>query len=112
MSINYVWEIVNMETKDETNESGDVLQNSVVRVTWKRVGTDTDGVTHSFLGSSWFTSVDKSTDSFVNFFSLTEDQVVGWLTDKLTDGEILKIDNIIERRIDKKNTIVRQAPWS
>jgi len=112
MAITYVWEIVNMETKDETNSNGDVLQNSVVRVTWKRTGTDETGSSHSFLSNSWFTSADTSVDDFINFFSLTEETVVGWIENKLTAGEILKIDNIIERRIDKKNTIVRQVPWS
>lgn len=112
MAITYAWEIVNMETKDETNTNGDVLQNSVVRVTWKRVGTETGGTNHSFLGTSWFTAVDVSTDDFINFFSLTESTVVGWIENKLTAGEIQKIDDIIARRIGKKNTIVRQVPWS
>lgn len=112
MAITYVWEIVNMETKDETNSNGDTLQNSVVRVTWKRTGTDETGSSHSFLSNSWFTSENTPVGEFVNFFSLTEEMVVGWIVTKLTAGEILKIDNIIERRIDKKNTIVRQVPWS
>lgn len=112
MAITYSWEIVNMETKDETNSNGDVLQNSVVRVTWKRKGLDDGGSTHTFLGNSWLTSVETSTADFVDFFSLTEETVVGWLESKITAHEIQKIDDIIARRIDKKNSIVRNPPWS
>lgn len=112
MSITYAWEIVSMETKDETNANGDVLQNSVVRVTWKRNGVDADGVSHSFLGNSWFSSVDTSSADFINFFSLTEETVIGWLESKIAAHEVQKIDDIIARRIDKKNSIVRTPPWS
>lgn len=112
MAITYVWEIVSLETKDETNINGDVLQNSVVRVTWKRNGTDTDGVSHSFLGNSWFTSENTSVGDFVNYFDLTEESVITWLTNKIGSHEVQKIDDIIARRIDKKNSIVRTPPWS
>jgi len=112
MAITYAWEIVNMETKDQTNTDGVVLQNAVVKVVWKRIGTDTDSTNHSFLGTSFFTAENVEEGDFVGFFDLTESTVQGWITSKLGAGEIQKIDDIIARRIDKKNTIVRQVPWS
>lgn len=110
--MNFTWEIVSMETKDQTNSDGVTLQNAVVRTVWKRIGTDTDGVTHNFLGNTWFTAEEVEEGDFVNFFDLTQETVVGWLENKLTAGEIAKIDDIIIRRVDKKNSIVRTPPWS
>lgn len=101
-----------METKDQTNSDGVVLQNAVVKVVWRRIGTDTGGVTHNFVGTTFFTAENTAEADFVGFFDLTETTVVGWLTDFLGAGEIAKIDDIIDRRIEKKNTIVRTPPWS
>src|SRR6056300_1298013 len=109
--INYTWEIVSMETKDQTNSDGVVLQNAVVRIVWKRIGTDDSGVSHSFLANSEFTAENVPEASFVNYFDLTKDMVIGWITNKLGAHEIAKIDDIITKRIEKKNTIVRTPPW-
>lgn len=109
--MNFSWEIVNMETKDQTNVNGEVLQNSVVRVTWKRIGTDSEGVTHNFLGTTFFTAENVESENFIPFFNLTEQTVVTWIEEKITAREISKIDDIITNRIEKKNTIVRNPPW-
>lgn len=102
-----------METKDQTNTDGVVLQNAVVRVQWKRKGTDEDtGLSHTFLASSNFSAEDVPEANFTNYFSLTQDQVVGWIENKLGAHEVAKIDDIINSRIEKKNTIVRTPPWS
>jgi hypothetical protein len=108
----FSWEIVSMATKDETNVDGVVLQNAVVQIQWKRIGTDGNGVTHNFLGNSFMTAENVSEENFVPFFSLTKEIVVSWLENKLGSGELDKIDEIIAKRIEKKNSIVRLPPWS
>lgn len=110
--MNFTWEIVSMSTKDETNTDGVILQNSVVSVQWKRIGTDTDGTSHNFLSSSYFSAENTAESDFVPFFSLTETDVIGWLEEKLGNGELQKIDDIITKRVEKKNSIVRTPPWA
>jgi hypothetical protein len=110
--MNFSWEIVSMATKDETNTDGVVLQNSVVQIQWKRIGTDVDGVSHNFLGNSFMTAENVAESDFIPFFNLTEENVVSWLETKLGNGELEKIDQIITKRVEKKNSIVRTPPWS
>ena len=110
--MNFSWQIVSLETKDQTNDEGATLQNAVVRVVWKRVGTDSEGVSHTFLGNSWFSAESTAADDFIPYFDLTESNIISWIETKLTAHEVGKIDDIITNRINKKNTIVRTPHWS
>ena len=110
--MNYEWIITNLDTRDETNNEGSTLQNAVVRVTWKKIGTDDSGNSATYLGKTELSADDVSAESFVGFAYLTEEVVLGWVQNSITDSEMNKIDGVIEKRISKNQTVKRNPPWA
>ena len=110
--MNYKWEVVNLSTKNQTNGDGVLLENAVVNVQWKRIGTDNDGNEATYLGQSAFTAENVPEGSFVPFESLTKDIVVGWIKNDLGDLQLELIQNTIQKRINKNTMVKRSPPWS
>ena len=110
--MNYTWEVLNLSTKNQTNQEGVLLENAVVHVQWKRIGVDNDGNEATYLGQSVFTAENVPQGSFVSFESLTKDVVVSWIENDLGAYQLEMIQNTIQKRINKNTMIKRSPPWS
>lgn len=110
--MNYSWQIVKFNTRDQTNVNGVSLSNSVVRVKWKRTGVDAEGNTGTVLGYTNLSAENVSEASFVAFESLTEEMVVGWLESVISAESLSRYDDKIQEKINRKTTTERAVPWS
>lgn len=110
--MNYSWQIVKFETRDQTNADGVSLTDSVVRVKWKRSGVDSDGNTARVLGYTSLSAENVSAGSFVPFESLTEEVVTTWLESTIPSSKMAEYDSKIQEKINKKFVTERSVPWS
>ena len=110
--MNYSWQIIKFETRDQTNADGVSLTDAVVRVKWKRSGVDADGNVGRIVGYTSLSAVDVEESSFVPFASLTEELVVGWLETTISAEKLNEYNNKIQEKINKKFITERSVPWS
>lgn len=108
----YEWRIIKLFTMDQVNADGDTLENAVVDVQWKKIATDSEGNTSTYLGRTKLTAEDVSNSDFVSFTSLTEELVKGWIQNSITEKQMSQIDLILQDRINKQNTVSRMPPWA
>ena len=110
--MNYSWQIVKFNTRDQTNVDGISLSNSVVSVKWKRTGVDDSGNTGTVLGYTNLSAENVPVDSFVAFEYLTEEMVVGWLESVISAEALSRYDDKVQEKIIRKTTTERAVPWS
>lgn len=107
----YTWEILKFATRDQTNASGAVLQDSVVSIQWRRAGMDAEGNTASIVGYTVMSAEQVEESSFIPFDSLTESDVVGWLESVLSPQKLADYDITIQDKINKRVTTEKAVPW-
>lgn len=100
---------MNLGTTDEVNSDGDLLTNSVVEVRWKKIATDTDGSSATYLGKTKLTAVDVSSADFINYNSITEAKVLEWVKNSLGPADINIIDKTLEKKI-QAGRVRKQTP--
>ena len=109
MATTYTWEIIGLKRRTV----GD-LSDAVVQVTWRRKGVDDSLNTGTLEGT--YTFDNPSTEGFIAYASLTENDVIGWVTDIIDDDEIDWIKILIDRKIaeliDIPTEITSGFPWS
>ena len=109
MATTYTWEITGLKRR-----TVGALSDAVVKVTWNRKGVDSSSNTAIIGGVCLFD--EPSTEGFTAYASLTEANVLGWITDIITDDEIAAIKVTIDRNIaELVNTpteITSSFPWS
>lgn len=109
--MNYHWEIVNLATKDQTNSEGNLLENAVVNVQWKRVGTNSEGQSYSWLSQTTLSAESVPLGNFVSFFDLTEEIVIQWLENSIRTEDLEIIDQKLIEKFERKSRITRNPPW-
>jgi len=110
--MNYSWQIVKFETRDQTNADGVSLTDAVVRVKWKRSGVDSEGNTAKVLGYTSLSAESVAAGDFIPFESLTEEIVTGWLESAIPTSKMAEYDSKIQEKINKKFVTERSVPWS
>lgn len=109
--MNYSWQIVKLETRNQTNADGVSLADAVVRIKWRRSGIDADGNTATIVGYTILDATEVQADSFINFNDLTEEVVLGWLETSLSK-KLEEYNNKIQQKINRKFSVTRAVPWS
>jgi hypothetical protein len=107
MAITYAWEITNLRKANTLN----TLENVVVHVRWKKVGTDENGTTGEFAGATPLTAPDSD---FTPYEELTKEQVLGWIQNIVVGSYEQHVNEQIEKQIIKKNdpwVDVTETPW-
>lgn len=107
MAITYAWEITNLRKANTLN----TLENVVVHVRWKKVGTDENGTTGEFTGATPLTAPDSD---FIPYEELTKEQVLGWIQNIVIGSYEQHVNEQIEKQIIKKNdpwVDVTETPW-
>jgi len=108
--VNYTWKILRLGLKDQLNQDGQLLENAVVNVKWRRIGEDTDGSRASYVGNTSFSAASVSAADFTNLNDLTNTQVITWLETAL-EGDLARIDSQITRRIEKNRVQNIKPNW-
>ena len=109
MATTYTWEIIGLKRR-----TVGALSDAIVQVTWRRKGVDDGSNTGTIEATYIFDN--PSTDGFIAYASLTENDVIGWVTDIVGDDEIDFIKILIDRKIaeliDIPTEITSDFPWS
>ena len=113
MAVTYTWTVTGLKIRNQTNVDGVVLNNAVVQTYWKKTGTDENGNTGTFRGTTPFTAVSVPEGEFVAFESLTEEIVLGWIQDVVIGSYEEHVNAQIQKQIDQHINPIRQAdlPW-
>lgn len=110
MTITYTWEVTGLKTTTVAGTS-----DVVVQTYWKKIGTDEDGHTGSFMGATPF-SADSipAGSSFVPFSELTEDVVLDWIKAVVVCDYEAHVNGRIADEIARKHNPVTDAalPWA
>ena len=116
MAINYTWKITSLK-KANSND----LSNVIIGTRWECIGTDSDGVTGTFVGATPFSLNSVTPDNFIEYSSLTEDTVLGWIKNHVSGSGPSNywghISEVIEKEINSKKWVKVEVseidlPWS
>ena len=99
MSMTYTWKIVEVGTKNAVNSENDVLNDAIVEVTWKKVGTDVSENSATYVGKTVLDPTSTPLASFIAYDDVTSSNIVTWLEATITDGEMERIDSAIASKI-------------
>ena len=109
MTIAKTWGVVQMDTYP----TFDNFTNIVFTVHWNLTGVDENGNTGYACGS--VSLVVDPENGYTPYEQLTEQEVVGWVTDALGEDQVLSYENNVEQQIaDQINppVIKLPLPWS
>jgi hypothetical protein len=104
MAATFTWNIATMERTNDADQG-------VIVVHWRLNGDD-DGVTAGADGPESFTP-DPSSDDFIPYNDLTEETVVGWVTDAWGEDKYQNVLDAIQQKIDDQRNppTVAGVPW-
>ena len=116
MGLTYEWKLIGLRKQNSEN-----VNDAVVGTNWKLTGTDEDGNAGVFSGATPFTISSINTGSFIEYSSLTEDVVLGWVKNSVSgssstnymshiNGVILK--EINSNKFAKLEVSEANLPWS
>ena len=109
--LTYNWKLINLRKTTAAN-----LSNVVIGTTWTLTGTDVDDYSGTFSGATQFKVAELDPSSFIDYNSLTEDIVLGWVQAVVVGSYKDHIDEQINKQIrDKKNPVEEATgnnlPW-
>jgi nitrogen regulatory protein PII-like uncharacterized protein len=95
------WKIENLEKTSEGVVFG--IHYSVFLIDEERNASD------KYNG---YITIERDESEFVNFSDLTEEVVVQWLVNNLSEEKITKIENELQGQLEQKKTpIANKLPW-
>jgi hypothetical protein len=108
MTLTFTWSVTGLKTKN-----GGQFQDAVVQTYWKVIGTNETGISGVFDGATPI-DISNNKDGFVRFEDLTEDIVISWIKDLLSEDTYSRIESNIQKQIDSKlfPIVDRQLPWN
>lgn len=110
MAITYTWKITEIHTKNSANTIGIIVQTR-----WEKIGTDENGNTGTFIGSTPFNFNPTTQNStFTPLEQLSEIEVLTWIQAVVT-GEYEKHVNqyileVIQEMASPKTMV--EIPWA
>lgn len=117
MAITYTWEI-----KALSKSNGNNLNDVIIGTRWECTGTDSDGVSGTFVGATPFSINSVNPESFVEYSQLDEETVLGWIKNTVSGSNKSTnywdhISERIQKAIDNKkgsiqNVDVFDLPWA
>ena len=109
MATTYTWEIIGLKRR-----TVGALSDAIVQVTWRRKGVDDSSNTGTYESVIKFDA--PSTEGFIAYASLTEANVISWITDNLSEDHVEALKVIVDRQIaelvDVPTEINSDFPWS
>ena len=109
--MNYTWQIINLGLKDQINQEGELLEDAIVYVRWKKIAEDADGTKVSYLGQTELSAANVPSTSFINLSLVAKEDVIDWIENSLTQREKTNIENILLKKIEKNNLRKYTPSW-
>lgn len=109
--MNYAWKILKLGLQDQLNHEGQLLENAVVSVKWRRTGVDTDGVSASYVGNTTFSAANVTAADFTNLNDLTNEQVISWLEEAIGLNELNRINAQIDKKVERNRVRSIKPAW-
>ena len=109
--MDFVWQVVSFDTKDETNFEGDLLESAVSCITWKRSCTSDSGSTVAYLGKTNVSAFNDSLTDYVAYESITPTIALDWVLNTLTEEDIARIDEVLIVKINRTELVTKNPPW-
>lgn len=109
--MDYQWRVVRLGLKDELSADGVLLEKSIVDVRWKKIATDTDGTTASYVGQTTLSAANDPAANFINYADVKEADVISWVQAALSDSDINMINNILNKKIEKNRIVTQKPNW-
>lgn len=109
MIITYAWKVTRINTKNDADNTGVVVQTR-----WEKTGTDEDGNTGKFIGATPFDFNSAiQNPNLTPLSELTEAQVLSWIQAVTVGDYELHINKVILDDISKKSSPIIDAllPW-
>ena len=107
MAVTYEWKILSLR-RDSAG--------TVTEVYWSKTGTDQDGRTAMFSMVDNLDNGDPSSPSYIDFSSLTEEDVIAWVQSRVTGVRAMDVDHYIQRRLLEQSQSVEgveaSMPWA
>lgn len=102
MSITYTWTVTGLRN---------TADGTVVQTYWEKIGTDADGNSGMFIGTTTYDNGDPTDPDYIAFADLTEADVLGWIQAEVVDAYEEHVNAEIQRRIDEVSTSDAALPW-
>ena len=114
MAVTYTWEVTGIKTRTQTSADNQTLEGAIVQTYWKKIGTDENGNTGTFSGATPFTAENLNLADFTALSSVTEEQVLGWIKDRVVDDYENHVNQQIQKQIDAVVNPITEAtlPWA
>jgi len=107
MSTTYVWKIAQVGTRDSDNFEDVTLTDAIVKVVWKKTGTDLNGFSATYVGETELDPTSTSASSFINYSDVTSSDIIDWLEATISTEEMAKIDAVIAKKIEQQKITIR-----
>jgi hypothetical protein len=88
------------------------LPEVVVQTSWKKIGTDENGVSAHFLGATPFTANSVTPGSFVPFNQLNQNTVLDWIKAVVIGDYEKHVNDQIAKQIAAKSIQTPPLPWA
>ena len=108
--MNYTWQISKLGLKDQINQEGELLEDSIVYVHWKKMAQE-DGIKVSYVGETYLSADNISASSFINLSLVAKEDVVQWIENSLTQREKEVIEKVLEKKIEKSKLRKYTPSW-
>jgi hypothetical protein len=109
--VNYTWRIIKLGLNDQLNQDEILLENAVVKVQWKLIAEDIDGVKASYVGTTNLNASTVSADQFISLNDVTSAQVISWIQNVLAGPEQHRINKQLDARIERNRLRVIRPNW-
>lgn len=109
--MDYTWQITGIKKLDT-----ETLDGVIVQTYWKKIGTDENGNTGTFVGATPFDLKNVNPNNFVSYKDLTEEMIINWIKSVVVGSYEVHVNSQIAKEIKSKiNPVVevnQDFPWS
>ena len=82
-----------------------------MQIHYKRIATDDDGTTSSYVGTCYFSAKAKAAADFIALNNVTNVLALAWLEESLGEEQINKIDTALAGKVARKKVRLVKPGW-
>lgn len=95
--MNYTWKLERLKRKSTSG-----ITNAVIQTNWTKTGTDENGVSGTFSGSTPFPLESVDSENFVSYENLTEEKILEWIKSVVVGGYEEHVNEQIAKQIEEQ----------
>jgi len=98
--MNYTWEILKLETLDQTNSDGDVLADAIISIKWRKIATNDANKKATYVGKTLLDLSSTSAADYIELDDVTKADVVSWIEESMTESEMDVINKVLAKKVE------------